>query len=457
MSDDDDMMYDDDNYDYEGSGGEDNGENGSDDESGVVEIENQYYNSKALIDENIPKAIESYEKVVEFEKGVKGEWGFKALKKIVKLLFRIGSFDKMIEKYKLFLTYIKSAVTSNYSEKGIGSILDTITVNVASGKDLELDLIQSMYDLTLKALLEAKNERVWFRTNLKLAKLLFEREEYNRLAKILRDLHKSCENADGTDDQKKGSQLVDIYALEIQMYTATKNHKKLKELYGKALEIKSAIPHPRIMGIIRECGGKMHMSEKEWEKAHTDFFEAFKNYDEAGSPRRIQCLKYLVLATMLMLSTINPFDSTEAKPYKNDPEILAMTNLVGAYERNDIIQFEKILRDNRKTIMEDNFIRNYIEDLLRNIRTQVLVKLLEPYTRIRIPFISVELNIPAKEVEVLLVSLILDNKIRGRIDQVNQELHLESSKSSSYWKYTSIDKWSNQLNSLQSTIINRLS
>jgi COP9 signalosome complex subunit 2 len=31
---------------------------------------------------------------------------------------------------------------------------------------------------------------------------------------------------------------------------------------------------------------------------------------------------------MLMKSGINPFDSQETKPYKNDPEILAMTNLV---------------------------------------------------------------------------------------------------------------------------------
>ena len=77
-----------------------------------------------------------------------------------------------------------------------------------------------------------------------------------------------------------------------------------------------------------ECGGKMHLSEGEYEKAHTDFFEAFKNYDESGSPRRATCLKYLVLANMLMKSGINPFDSQEAKPYKNNPEILAMTNLV---------------------------------------------------------------------------------------------------------------------------------
>ena len=60
----------------------------------------------------------------------------------------------------------------------------------------------------------------------------------------------------------------------------------LQELYDASLSIRSAIPHPRVMGIIRESGGKMHMREKAWEKAHTDFFEAFKSFDDAGSPRR---------------------------------------------------------------------------------------------------------------------------------------------------------------------------
>ena len=70
-------------------------------------------------------------------------------------------------------------------------------------------------------------------------------------------------------------------------------------------------------------------------------------------------MKYLVLANMLMKSGINPFDSQEAKPYKNDPEILAMTNLVSAYQNNDISEFEKILKQNRKNIMEDPFIRYF--------------------------------------------------------------------------------------------------
>lgn len=112
------------------------------------------------------------------------------------------------------------------------------------------------------------------------------------------------------------------------MHTAQKNNKALKRLYEQSLRVKSAIPHPNIMGVIRECGGKMHLRENEFEQAHTDFFEAFKNYDESGSPRRITCLKYLVLASMLMKSGINPFESQEAKAYRNDKEIVAMTDLI---------------------------------------------------------------------------------------------------------------------------------
>jgi hypothetical protein len=49
--------------------------------------------------------------------------------------------------------------------------------------------------------------------------------------------------------------------------------------------------------------------------------QAFKSYDEAGNSRRVQCLKYMVLANMLMESKVDPFDAQEAKPYKQDPEV----------------------------------------------------------------------------------------------------------------------------------------
>ncbi|KAL2239984.1 UNVERIFIED_CONTAM: COP9 signalosome complex subunit 2 [Sesamum indicum] len=414
-----------------------------------VDIENQYYNSKGLVETDPEAALEGFAEVVRMEPE-KAEWGFKALKQTVKLYYKLGKYKEMMDAYRDMLTYIKSAVTRNYSEKCINNIMDFISGSASQN----FGLLQEFYQTTLKALEEAKNERLWFKTNLKLCKIWFDIGEYGRMSKILKELHKSCQKEDGTDDQKKGTQLLEVYAIEIQMYTETKNNKKLKELYQKALSVKSAIPHPRIMGIIRECGGKMHMAERQWAEAATDFFEAFKNYDEAGNQRRIQCLKYLVLANMLMESEVNPFDGQEAKPYKNDPEILAMTNLIAAYQRNEILEFERILKSNRRTIMDDPFIRNYIEDLLKNVRTQVLLKLIKPYTRIRIPFISKELNVPEKDVEELLVSLILDNRIQGHIDQVNRLLE-RGDRSKGMKKYTAIDKWNTQLKSLYQTVGNR--
>ena len=37
------------------------------------------------------------------------------------------------------------------------------------------------------------------------------------------------------------------------------------------------------------------MVEREWTPASNCFFDAFRNYDEAGYPRRIQCLKCAAL------------------------------------------------------------------------------------------------------------------------------------------------------------------
>lgn len=45
---------------------------------------------------------------------------------------------------------------------------------------------------------------------------------------ILEELKASCKTKDGSDDMKKGTQLLEIYAAEIQMYTEQKNNKKLR-------------------------------------------------------------------------------------------------------------------------------------------------------------------------------------------------------------------------------------
>lgn len=285
--------------------------------------------------------------------------------------------------------------------------------------------IEKFYSLTLQCFQSTNNERLWLKTNIKLARLLLDRKDYHAVARKLRELHNACRKPDGTDDPSKGTYSLEIYALEIQMYSETRNNNQLKVLYQKALKVRSAVPHPKIQGVIRECGGKMHMSEENWKEAQSDFFEAFRNYDEAGDLRRIQVLKYLLLTTMLMKSDINPFDSQEMKPYRNDPRISAMTELVDAYQRDDIYRYEDVLQKNTD-LLADPFIAENIDEVTRNMRTKGVVKLIAPYTRMRVSWLAEKLRITEPEVMDILSFLIVDGRVKGRIDEHKGMLELES-------------------------------
>ncbi|KAJ2974008.1 hypothetical protein NUW58_g8798 [Xylaria curta] len=439
MSDDDFMQESEDEYDFEY-------EEDDEDDSADVDIENKYYKAKQIKGSHPEDAIETFLEIPGLEQE-KGEWGFKGLKQAIKLEFRLERYDKAVEHYTELLTYVKSAVTRNYSEKSINNMLDFIEKE--SEHERAQRCMEQFYSLTLTCFQSTNNERLWLKTNIKLAKLLLDRKEYLAVSRKLRELQRACQRADGTDDPSKGTYSLEIYALEIQMYAETRNNKQLKVLYQKALKVRSAVPHPKIMGIIRECGGKMHMSEENWKDAQGDFFESFRNYDEAGSLQRIQVLKYLLLTTMLMKSDINPFDSQETKPYRNDPRIAAMTDLVDAYQRDDMHRYVNVLQQNQD-ILADPFIAENIDEVTRNMRTKAVVKLIAPYTRMKLGWIAQQLKISQAEVQDILGYLIIDGKIRGKMDQQSGTLEIESGGDSERVK--ALLSWSEALASLHSAI-----
>ena len=53
----------------------------------------------------------------------------------------------------------------------------------------------------------------------------------------------------------------------------------------------------------------------------------------------------------------------ETKPYEGHPEITVMTSLVDAFLHNEVQTFEKVLKENKDSIMKDEFISMYITDV----------------------------------------------------------------------------------------------
>jgi COP9 signalosome complex subunit 2 len=277
----------------------------------------------------------------------------------------------MIAKYRAMLQFI-SIVTRNECTEAINTILDTI----ASATNIEV--LSEMYEITLIALKTANNERLWLNTNLKLAKLYLESHKIAEVERLLAALKSACQTSDGQDDiHSKGAFLLEIYCVEIQLCASLHDSQRMQQIYPKTVNLNTAVSDPRIMGIIREEGGKMMMSEGNYEDAYNELYEAFRNYQEAGNSLRAKdCLKYVVVVSMLTLSNINPFAAREAKVFSDDAEIVAMEALRQSLEANDLLKFEKIIKNPKNRIQTEAFLVKYLEPLRRRMREQVRWSLL---------------------------------------------------------------------------------
>lgn len=359
-------------------------------------------------------------------------------------MFEIGQAtnpnNKVEEIEKEFLLLLKDIETSNkmtrnYTEKSLNNMLDFLAglSETKISKDSKGDVVlKRIYRATLESLIRAGNERMWIKTKMKLAKLYIEQKDLDNAQNELQQLEEVCtgistSGSTNEDDNTKSTFLMEVYALMMQLYSTTDNHKRVKEIYNKTMSIKSAISHPRILGVIHEIGGKINMREKRWEAARENFFESFKNYDESGSLQRIQVLKYFVLACMLSESGIDPFESQETKPYKNDPKITAMMQLVEAFQLSDVDQFNKLLNSHKHEIMGDPMIRLFLDDVILSIRLQGVINLVRPYTRVSLQHIATVLEITIDQVKEIVFKLILDMKLpSARIDQINNVVELKS-------------------------------
>jgi len=167
------------------------------------------------------------------------------------------------------------------------------------------DLLHKIYDKTLVAFSssgEATNDRLWFKCSLKLSQLLLDTGNVARFESTIGSLlAASTSDAVIESATQQGAHLMEIYSLQIQMFSKTRDAKKLKDLYTKAVKLQNNVPHPRTLGIIQECGGKMFMQEGQYELAKDAFMISFKGFDEAGDTSRLRVLRYLLMASMLQV------------------------------------------------------------------------------------------------------------------------------------------------------------
>jgi COP9 signalosome complex subunit 2 len=105
-------------------------------------------------------------------------------------------------------------------------------------------------------------------------------------------------------------------------------------------------------------------------------------------------------------------------------------------------------------LLGDQFLASFMDDLMKKLRSGVLMVRIKPYTNMSLDFIAMELGIKTEDVTALLVELILDGQVAGKVDQINQILELKPTNASS--KFNALDKLATGITTMTGSLFARL-
>jgi len=414
--------------------------------------ENLYYQAKSTEESSKEQAAKELREVMELEKKERSEYGFKALKKLVKMQLsnRIDSTpEKIVEDFRAMLGYA-DLVSVNGLEKGVNTVL-----GVAS-QEKKFEVLQELADYASEVFLRRGNERAWFRINLNAIEKMLDANDAKAHVDKLAKLVEWCELAPGINNPKKETLLLEVLALQMRcaLSDAISGPNGLRRLVLRANKIQSEISQPRALGTIHECSGKVMLYEHNWSNAKQEFFAAFKKYDESGSSRRVICLRYLVLAALLENTKISPFESPETKSFVSDPEIIPVVELWDAFESFNVEKFNKTAT---AAFENDTFASSFLPILKRCFQYLKITEIVKAYSKVKISYVAKQLMIDEAECEGLLAEFILDGRIDGSLDQNLKVLCMnDENASQADVKYNAMTQWSTHVEQVTNAVSRKI-
>ena len=292
-----------------------------------------------------------------------------------------------------------------------------------------LDSIQGPKDIELKAVEETmkwaeENNRKILKQILdtQLASLFFENKQYkealDRLTKILRQVKR-------LDDKQLQ---VEIQLLESRVQHALHNTSKARAALTAARTAANSIYCPPLtQAQIDMQAGILHAEEKDYKTAYSYFYESFEAYSLLEEDElALKALKYMLLVKIM------------TNNYDDIPQILtnkltlryagrsvdAMKAIADANKNRSLSSFKKVQKEYSDQIEHDSVVNAHLEDLYNNLLEKNLLRIIEPYSSIRISKVATLIDLEEQAVEKKLSQMILDSAFYGVIDAAEGCLHI---------------------------------
>jgi DNA-binding transcriptional regulator GbsR (MarR family) len=102
--------------------------------------------------------------------------------------------------------------------------------------------------------------------------------------------------------------------------------------------------------------------------------------------------------------------------------------LLNHYQNGDYIKFQHLFNEKKEHFTEEKFFLQYFRKLFNQLKKKSILDIISSYSRIRLNYISNELNIDIKEIEIIIGQLILDKQVFGNLNQINGTFDISNEK-----------------------------
>lgn len=384
-----------------------------------------YYTAKATKDDDPLLAIGKFKKITEMElKDSEVEWQFRCYKQLIKLSFSEGDYDAALSWLKHVLSLAPN-LSQGYLEESLSRMISRYS-NISNA-----DFIEQFY----KTILEQKeyiNDRVWLKIKSNQLSSLIDsgiNDKYHigksgidSVESLLREIQTKLLHV--PDATRKLFNLEIIAAeMEFLFQTKTLDLFRMNRLYKQSLKSTTAVTHPKIVGIIKECGAKVHFFRQDYERAKYEFYQSFKSYDEAGgstNEKKNKNLKYLALCSLLTDDELDPFQSQETQTFAlNNPDFDNLKSLIHAYHSLSIHELQLVLNNDPLFRTDDIFVHAAMQ-LQKNLRLNLLLKLIAEADQLTFVDLIATLDLDSfSDLEDLLSKLVSRGQLKDvKIDYV---------------------------------------
>jgi len=357
--------------------------------------------SKMETDASILKKMEEQDEDVATR-----EAGIISLAETYKKDAQAHKLAQLIKDTRPFLSQISKAKAAKLVRTMVDMFLD-----MEAGTGLEVEVCRDNIEWS------KLERRTFLRQSLeaRLVALFFDTKQYTEAltlgAQLLKELKK-------LDDKNL---LVEVQLLESKTYHALSNLPKARAALTSARTTANGIyTPPKLQGHLDLQSGVLHAAdEKDFKTAFSYFYEAFEGYDSIDHPKALTALKYMLLSKVMLKSPedVNNLVAGKLALRYSGSHVEAMKSIASASSKRSLADFKATVVKYKDELEGDLIVKAHLNTLYDTMLEQNLCRIIEPYSKVQVSYVSETIGLPQDTVERKLSQMILDSKLTGVLDQ----------------------------------------